>query len=340
MTPLSAPSSSALDTKPAEAERIRVLAVVGPTGVGKTALAEEVAVRIGSEVVSADSMQVYRGMDIGTAKPPVSARRVPYWCIDVVEPGTPYSAALYQQAAREAIEDIARRSMTPIVAGGTGLYVRAALDDLAFPPGEQQDNAVRRHYEEYAAANGAPALYELLVQRDPESAAVVHQNNTRRVVRALEMLDGGVPYAEQRAGFSTRESVYDTVFVGLTMDRDRLYGRIDERVDAMIDAGLLGEIEGLLDAGLRGALTASQAIGYKEFVPVVEGNGDLDEAIAAVKLASRRYAKRQLTWFRADPRVVWIELDDISLPEAADAALRELECPSALLAPVDSAGTP
>jgi tRNA dimethylallyltransferase len=322
-------------SQPTGTERsgIRVLAIVGPTGVGKTAVAEEIATRLGSEIVSADSMQIYRGMDIGTAKPPPASRRVPYWCIDIVNPGTPYSAALYQQAARAAIGDIANRSMTPILAGGTGLYVRAALDDLSFPAGEQQDNAVRRYYEEYATAHGTPALYELLIERDPDSAAVVHQNNTRRVVRALEMLDGGVPYAEQRVGFATRQSIYDTVFVGLTMARERLYGLIDARVDAMIEAGLLGEVEELLDAGLRATLTASQAIGYKEFVPVVEGIVDLEEAIASVKQASRRYAKRQLTWFRADPRVVWIELDGISLAQASDAALGALECSSPRLMP-------
>jgi len=309
--------------------RIRVLAIVGPTGVGKTAVAEEVAVRLGSEIVSADSMQIYRGMDIGTAKPSHADRRVPYWCLDAVNLGTPYSAALYQQAARSAISDISARGLTPILAGGTGLYVRAALDDFSFPSGEQQDNAVRRYYEDYAAANGALALYELLLERDPESAAVVHQNNTRRVVRALEMLDGGLPYAEQRAGFSTRTSIYDTVFIGVTRNREALYARIDERVDAMIDAGLLGEIQELLDAGLRSTLTASQAIGYKEFVQVVEGKTELDEAVELVKQASRRYAKRQLTWFRADPRVVWINHDDMSVSDAAEAALRALDCPSA-----------
>ena len=334
-----ADSSSTHDLHPSDTSHIRVLAVVGPTGVGKSSVAEEVAVRIGSEVVSADSMQIYRGMDIGTAKLPLERRRVTHWCIDLVNPGTPYSAALYQQAARTAIADISARSMTPVVAGGTGLYVRAALDDFSFPAGEQQDNAVRRHYEEYAANHGAPALYELLVERDPDSAALVHQNNTRRVVRALEMLDGGVPYAEQRAGFSVRRSVYDTIFVGLSMDRDRLYGLIDERVDAMVDGGLLGEIEGLLDAGLRATLTASQAIGYKEFVPVVEGRSDLDDAVAAVKQASRRYAKRQLTWFRADPRVEWIEMDELSLDQAAEATIRALECASADLAPRHSPAT-
>jgi len=308
------------------AARVRVLAIVGPTAVGKTAVAEEVAVRLGSEVVSADSMQVYRGMDVGTAKPPVASRRVPYWCIDIVDPGIPFSAALYQHAARDAIADIASRSMIPVVVGGTGLYVRAALDDFSFPAGEQRNNPLRAHYEEYASTRGAVALYDLLVERDPESAAVIHRNNTRRVVRALEMLDTGAPYSEQRRGFSARNSIYDTVFVGLAMERDRLYHLIDERVDAMLEGGLLSEIEELVGAGLRAALTASQAIGYKEFVPVVEGHGDLGEAIAAVKQASRRYAKRQLTWFRADPRIVWISLDDLTLDQAADAVLSALDC--------------
>jgi tRNA dimethylallyltransferase len=329
-TPQSSGSSSpgASDTA-----SIRVLAIVGPTGVGKTDIAEEVAARLETEIVSADSMQVYRGMDIGTAKPSVDARRVPYWCLDVVDPGTPYSAALYQQGAREAIEDIAGRSKLPVIAGGTGLYVRAALDDLSFPAGEQQDNAARRFYEAYADEHGALALYELLLERDPDSAAVVHQNNTRRVVRALEMLDGGVPYAEQRAGFANRQSVYDSTIVGLTMPREQLYARIDKRVDAMIENGLLGEVESLLEAGLRAALTASQAIGYKEFVPVIEGKAELEDAVAAVKQASRRYAKRQLTWFRADPRITWVDVGSLSAPQAADAALGALDCEPAPLAP-------
>jgi tRNA dimethylallyltransferase len=301
--------------------------------VGKTDVAEEVAARLTTEIVSADSMQVYRGMDIGTAKPPADARRVPYWCLDVVDPGTPYSAALYQQGAREAIEDIARRSKLPVVAGGTGLYVRAALDDLSFPAGEQQNNDARRFYEAYADEHGALALYELLLERDPDSAAVVHQNNTRRVVRALEMLDGGIPYAEQRAGFANRSSIYDTTIIGLNMPREELYARIDARVDSMIAYGLLGEVESLLQAGLRAALTASQAIGYKEFVPVIEGKAELEDAITAVKQASRRYAKRQLTWFRADPRITWIEVGTSSASQAADAVLGALDYVPTPLAP-------
>ena len=302
-----------------------MLAVVGPTASGKTALAEELALRLTGEIVSADSMQVYRGMDIGTAKPAFEQRRVPYWCVDLAEPGEPFSAALFQSAARAAIANISGRGALPIVAGGTGLYVRAALDPLDFPAGEQADNPSRAGYEAYAAEHGAEALHALLAERDPESAALVHPNNVRRVVRALEMLDEGVSYARQAEGFSARESVYDARFVGLTMEREALYARIDARVDAMMAAGLLGEVQGLLDSGLRVALTAAQAIGYKELVPVVEAGADLDEAVAAIKQASRRYAKRQLTWFRADPRVTWIDVTDLTLAEAADAAMCTLD---------------
>ena len=302
----------------------RVIAIVGPTAVGKTALAEELSVRLGGEIVSADSMQVYRGMDIGTAKPPATERRVPYWCIDLAEPGEPFSAALFQRAAREAIGDIVGRGKLPVIAGGTGLYVRAAVDPMEFPSGNQT-GAPRAAFEAYAAEHGPEALYALLEERDPESAAVIHRNNTRRVVRALEMVDDGISYALQREGFSARTSVYDAHFVGLEFDRELLYARIDARVDAMVEGGLLGEVESLLEAGLRDAITAAQAIGYKEFVPVIEQGADLDQATWAVKQASRRYAKRQLTWFRADPRVQWIDVTELSLEHAADAAMGTLD---------------
>lgn len=311
-------------TRP-KTELTRVIAVVGPTASGKTALAEELAVRLDGEIVSADSMQVYRGMDIGTAKPPVADRRVPYWCLDLVDAGEPFSAALYQREARRAIADIARRGKVPIVAGGTGLYVRAALDDMEFPAGEQADNPARQRYEAYAAENGPEALHSELARQDPASADVIHPNNVRRVVRALEMHAAGESYARQLAGFSARESVYDARFIGLELDRTRLAERVDARVDSMLVGGLLGEVQRLLDAGFRDALTASQAIGYKELVPVLEEGADLYEAAAAVKRATRRYAKRQLTWFRADPRVRWIDVTDLSTAAATDAALRTLD---------------
>lgn len=292
---------------------------------GKTALAEELAVRLGGEIVSADSMQVYCGMDVGTAKPSPDERRVPYHCLDLTRPGEAFSAALYQVAARESIAECASRGVLPVVCGGTGLYVRAALDAMEFPAGEQIANPLRERYEAIAAHDGPEALHALLSQRDPASAALLHPNNVRRVVRALEMLEEGTTYAQQSAGFSARRSVYDARFIGLTMERSLLYERIDARVDVMIERGLLGEVEQLLDEGLRDALTAVQAIGYKQLVPVVEGRASLSEAVEAIKQASRRYAKRQLTWFRADPRVYWIDVTELSTDAAADAALAALD---------------
>lgn len=303
----------------------RVLVIVGPTAVGKSALAQELAVRLDGEIVSADSMQVYTGMDIGTAKTPVAARRVAHHCLDLVSPGEPFSAALYQQAARSAIQAIAAKGRLPIVCGGTGLYVRAAVDDFTFGSGEQAGSPRRREYEAIASERGAEALHELLCQRDAESAALIHPNNSRRVVRALEFLDEGLTYATQQAGFSARESVYHARFIGLDMDREALYARIDARVRMMVAEGLLGEIEALLAAGLREAITASQAIGYKEFMPVLEGTSDLESAIAEVAKSSRRYAKRQLTWFRADPRISWIDVTHRTLLQTAEAALDAID---------------
>ena len=312
------------DSHPAAASA-RVLAVVGPTAVGKTALAEELAVRLGGEIVSADSMQVYRGMDIGTAKPPAEERQVAYHCIDVAELGETFSAARYQPLARAAITDIAGRGSLPIVCGGTGLYMRAALDDMRFaPPGDPAAHG-RRRYEQLAGAEGAAALHALLAERDPGAAALLHPNNVRRVVRALEMLDEGVSYADQHSGFADRRSVFDARFLGLTMDRPLLYERVEARVDAMLAAGLLDEVRALVDAGLADALTAMQAIGYKELVPVVRGQAELAGAVAEIKTSSRRYAKRQLSWFRADPRVRWIDVTEMTTAESALAALGTLD---------------
>lgn len=299
----------------------RVLAVVGPTAVGKSALAERLAATIGGEIVGADSMQVYRGMDIGTAKTPPASRLVPHYCVDLVDPGEPFSAALYQRVAREAIEEIASRGQTPVLAGGTGLYVRAALDDWTFPTGEA-GTGQRERLEALSREIGPHAMHARLNEIDPEAASLIHPNNVRRVIRALEMAGHGVSYAEQTGGFARRESVYDAVFLGLTMDRELLYRRIAQRVDGMLEAGLLTEVRRLLSRGYREALTAAQAIGYKELVPVVEGHADLAEATEDIKRATRRYAKRQLTWFRADPRVRWLDVTGLTTGDVLDQAIR------------------
>ncbi len=306
------------------ASRPHVIAIVGPTAVGKSSLAEDLTLRLDGEIVSADSMQVYRGMDIGTAKPPAGERRAGYHLIDAVEPGTPFSAALYQRLAREAIEDIAARGKAPLVCGGTGLYVRAALDDMRFPAGDHESQT-REQIETLAEEIGPEALHARLRALDPESAALIHPNNVRRTIRALEMAEAGVSYAQQAAGFTERRPFYPATYLGLSMDRERLYERIDARVDAMLAAGLLDEIRQLLDAGLREALTAQQAIGYKEFVPVLESGAPIEDAVAQVKLASRRYAKRQLTWFRADNRIRWIDVTSLSTAETLARAISLLE---------------
>ncbi|MDZ4166442.1 MAG: tRNA (adenosine(37)-N6)-dimethylallyltransferase MiaA [Coriobacteriia bacterium] len=303
----------------------RIIAIVGPTAVGKSAVAEHLALRLGGEIVSADSMQVYRGMDVGTAKTPARERGVPYHCIDLVDPGVPYSAAVYQRDARMAIGEFFARDAVPVIVGGTGLYVRAALDEMAFPAGDL-DDSLRDVLERRAVAEGPEALFAELARLDPDSATVIHPNNVRRVVRALEMAAHGASYAEQAAGFAHRKSHYpNTILVGLTMERPVLYRRIEERVDTMVASGLLDEVRALIGAGFRDALTATQAIGYKEFVEVLEDGAPLAAAIEAVKRATRRYAKRQLTWFRADPRVHWLDVTSLSSDAAGEAAADLIE---------------
>ncbi len=301
-----------------------VLAVVGPTGAGKTAVADLLCQRTDGEVVSSDSMQVYRGMDIGTAKPDPSERSVPYHCLDLVDPDEPYSVARYQTDSRAAIDDILSRGRTPVVCGGTGLYIRAALDDWTFPPG-QAGAPLRDDIESLSLRIGSRALHERLAALDAASAALIHPNNVRRVVRALEMHEAGESYAEQHARFRRRQTVYHIRFVGLAVEREVLHERISARVDAMMAGGLLDEVQGLLERGYRDSLTASQAIGYKELVPVIEQEADLEDAVAAVKRATRRYAKRQMTWFRSDERIPWVDVTGLAVPEATDAMSALLE---------------
>lgn len=293
-----------------------VIAVVGPTASGKSAVADLVAEALGSEVVSADAMQVYRGMDIGTAKTPVSERRVPLLLVDEADPTEPYSAALYQRDSRREIDRLRAEGRVPVLCGGTGLYVRAALDEMEFPRGEV-DGAARQRYQDLAGKLGPEGVHALLAERDPESAALIHPHNVRRVVRALEMLDEGVSYARQSAGFSEPREHYPSLQFALTMDRARLYARIDARVDAMMRAGLLDEVQGLMDAGAADALTSRQAIGYKELIDALEGRCTIGEAVDLIKLRSRRYAKRQLSWFRRDPRITWLDMDVLDADGAA-----------------------
>lgn len=301
----------------------RVACIVGPTASGKSAVAELVALALGSSVVSVDAMQVYRGMDVGTAKTPPAERRCPLLMVDVADPLEDYSVQRFQAEARACVDRLLSEGRVPVLAGGTGLYLNAVIDEMSFPAGEK-DGELRRRYEALAREEGPLALHGLLASRDPASAALIHPNNVRRVVRALEMLDEGTSYAAHHEGLHERAAHYDALVWGLSMSRERLYARIDGRVDQMVAAGLVDEVRGLAARGLSHELTAGQAIGYKEVLEALSGSCTLDEALERVKLRTRRYAKRQLSWFRHDPRVRWIDLDEVDCEEAARRIVAEL----------------
>lgn len=301
-----------------------VVCIVGPTASGKSSLAERLAVTLGSAVVSVDAMQVYRGMDIGTAKTPVDERACELMMVDVCDVGDDYSVRLFQRDARACVDALLAEGRTPVLCGGTGLYLDAVIDEMDFPAG-QTGSAARERYEAIARDEGALALHELLRVRDPKSAELIHPNNVRRVVRALEMLDEGVSYAAKHEGLRARRPHYDALLFGITMDRERLYKRIDARVDAMVEAGLVDEVRALAEGGLAETLTAMQAIGYKEVVAYLDGALTLDEAIDEVKRRSRRYAKRQLSWLRRDGRVRWLDYDRLDEDEAARIVLAALD---------------
>ena len=308
-------------TPPSASKNRPVICVVGPTASGKSDLAQALAVQLGGEVVSADSMQIYRGMDIGTGKLAPSQRKVPHWGLDIVDPGQPYSAALFQSYARERFADIVSRGRQPMLCGGTGFYVRAAIDDYRFPPGEQQGNPVRDRYRSILEESGAMALWEFLRERDPASASVIHPADSKRVVRALELADEGVSYARQKERLQSIGQSTPALFLGIAVQPERLRRRIDDRVDAMVRDGLIDEVQSLLDQGFREGLCAPKAIGYKEIVSFLDGKCSLEDAVSDIKTATHRYAKRQRTWFRKDGRIRWLDGDDASIDRLAEEAL-------------------
>lgn len=294
-------------------ERPELLAIVGPTAGGKSSLALELARRLGGEIVSCDSMQVYKGMDIGTAKPTAAERAaVPHHLIDILEPEADFSANDFVIAADRAVKDILSRGRLPILCGGTGLYLDAFLrgeeDEV---PGA--DPAIRAELEALTAEKGADFLHGLLAEVDPISAATVHKNNTRRVIRALEIYrTTGVPKSEWDRRSKERPPRYNALVLGLRYEsRELLYERIERRVDQMIEEGLVAETAALLERGVfEVSRTAAGAIGYKELLPYCRGECDLESAVGELKTATRRYAKRQMTWFGAKPYVTWIRADE------------------------------
>ena len=302
-------------------EHTPILCIVGPTASGKTALAQQIALHYDGEVVGADSMQVYRGMDIGTGKISPSEQLVTHHCIDIVNPGEPFSAALFQTYARNSFADIESRGKRSVLCGGTGFYVRAAIDAYEFPKGDQVGNETRDRYNEYARERGTGELWALLNERDPESAAIIPENDTKRIVRAFELLDSDTSYAEQKEKLARIPQLYPAVFIGLSVTPAILAERIGLRVDKMVEEGLVEEVQSLLDSGFRKGITAPQAIGYKEIVTYLDGDCTLVEALDAIKLATRRYAKRQRTWFRKDKRIRWIDADALDLDAMLKASI-------------------
>ena len=293
-------------------ENIKILAIVGATASGKSALAEALALRLGGEIVSADSMQIYRGMDIGTAKPTLEERgRVPYHLIDIADATADFSVADYIVAADAAIADIAARGKLPILCGGTGLYLDALLRGL--PESPAADPSLRAELAARAEREGAQALHRALAAVDPQSAAVTPPGNLRRVIRALEIyISSGITKTEWDKKSLENPPRYAANVIGMTYrDRELLYRRIEQRVDLMLAAGLVEETARLEEAGVfRLSRTAAGAIGYKEILPYLRGESDLSSAVQTLKTATRRYAKRQITWFSAKDYVRPLYADD------------------------------
>jgi tRNA dimethylallyltransferase len=302
-----------------------VIAVVGPTATGKSRLGIALARALGGEVVNADSMQLYAGMDIGTAKEPEAARQgVPHHLLDIWPVTQAANVADYQKLARAAIDDIAARGRVPVLVGGSGLYVRAALDDLHFPG---TDTATRARLTDELARLGPAALHARLATLDPDAAAAILPGNARRIVRALEVIEiSGRPFTATMPAYASTGQVRPAVQLGLTLPRPELDLRIAARADRMWQAGFEAEVRRLADRGLREGITASRALGYQQLLRHLDGEYTLDDARAETIKATKRFARRQESWFRRDPRVRWLDATDPETPEAEllAAALRHL----------------
>lgn len=285
----------------------RLICICGPTASGKTALSVALAKQLHTEIISADSMQIYRSMDIGTAKPTMEERQgVPHHLLDVCEPGEPFSVARYVELADAAAQDILSRGMVPVVAGGTGLYMDSLIECSTFS-GDETDRSVREKYQRMAAEQGNEAVHGCLAAVDPEGAERLHPNNLKRVIRALEVFEQtGMTIDAFNRLHKRPAPKYKALKIGVCpAERQTLYDRIDRRVDQMLADGLLAETQRLLDSGaLTG--TAAQAIGYKELLGYLQGSQPLQDCVALLKQRSRNYAKRQLTWLKRDDNIHWI----------------------------------
>lgn len=290
----------------------KVVAILGPTATGKSACAIELACRLNGEIISGDSMLVYRKMNIGTAKPTAEELAlVPHHLVDILEPDAQFSVVDFKTRAEELIADINARGKLPIIAGGTGLYIKALLENYSFNEVDE-DKELRQKLEQEAEADGPEKLYKRLQELDPEAARIIHPNNVRRVVRALESaLKGG--HVSQSSSYNEAEKqselAFDALVFGLTMERNFLYERINKRVDIMLEMGLEQEVRELLQQGVPTTCQSMQSIGYRQMVWYLEQGMPYDEAVDKLKQATRNFAKRQLTWYKKMPYVDWLEID-------------------------------
>jgi len=294
-----------------------LVVITGPTATGKSKIGIMVASRINGEIVSADSMLLYRHMNIGTAKPTIEERQgIPHHMIDVAEPDQEYSAALYQTEARQVIDGILERKHLPILVGGTGLYIRAVIDPFTF--GTVGGNPVlRKRLMLEAEQEGADKLYKRLSEIDAIAANKLHPKDIRRIIRALEVYYlTGKPFSSFIASKQSKQPVYRLYMFGLNMDRSKLYRRIEQRVDNMIAAGFVSEVQQILARGYSRNLNSMRSLGYREIASYLYGEITLEEAIALIKRNTRRFAKRQLSWFRRDKRIKWLDLDSFDNEEA------------------------
>jgi tRNA dimethylallyltransferase len=297
----------------------RPVAVIGPTGTGKSALALDIAERLGGEIVNADAMQLYRGMDIGTAKLPVGQRRgIPHHQLDVLDVTVNASVARYQERAAADIEAIMERGAVPVIVGGSMLYIQSLLDQWSFPA---TDPTVRARWEARLAEVGVAALHAELTRVDPQAGASILPTDGRRIVRALEVVElTGQPFAASAPRIGTPR--WDTVIIGLDWDTEVLDERLRRRTDAMFDEGLVAEVTGLIAAGLRTGVTAARALGYAQVLADLDAGGDGSAAREPTFMGTRRYVRRQRSWFRRDHRVNWL---DGSAPDLADTAMAILD---------------
>ena len=305
-----------------------MIILAGPTAVGKTAASIRLAKAVGGEIISADSMQVYRHMDIGSAKiRPEEMEGVPHYLVDVLEPEEDFNVVRFQQMAKAAAEEIYARGRIPIAAGGTGFYIQALLYDIDFTENDG-DSSFRRELEKTAEEKGGEYLHALLQEADPEAALQIHPHNIKRMIRALEFNhQTGGKISEHNEREREKESPYHYAYFVLTDERSRLYDRIDRRVDLMMEEGLLDEVRFLKERGVRRDSTAMQGLGYKELYACLDGEYPLEEAVRIIKRDTRHFAKRQLTWFKRERDVIWADKSVIGQDDDAviDFMLKELK---------------